>query len=360
MALYGSVDLHSTNSYVAVSDEADRLVSHKRLPNKLEELERFFEPFKADLSSIALESTYNGYWVMDGLTGLGYNVKLVNTWLMQEYSGLKYTDDKSDCLWLNKMNRLGVLPTGYIYPKEDRAVRDLLRKRGILVRVRTRIINTLKHQSMTWTATNIPRKDVFDFSEEEVNLLFEDPSLRLSANTFAETIRYLTEKIKAIESFIHKKAKEDDLVKRLRLLQGIGPILSWTIRYETGDIARFPSVKNFLSYCGLVESVRMSNFKIKGRSRVKNRNRYLRWALAEGTIASLVNPSIKKYHDRLVKKKGPVKAKAILASKMARVAYFLMKDPSFVYDERRLFNMEFTQAMPAVSRGLGAVQNGLA
>ena len=104
----------------------------------------------------------------------------------------------------------------------------------------------------------------------------------------------------------------------------------------------------------------MSNFKIKGRSHVKNRNRYLRWALAEGAVASLADPSIKKYHDRLVKKKGPIKAKAILSSKMARMAYFLMKDPSFVYVQRRLFNIEFTQAMPAVSRGLGAVENGLA
>ena len=360
MPLYGSVDLHSTNSYVAVTDEADRLICHKRLPNRLEELGRFFEPFKEILSSIALESTYNGYWVMDGLIGLGYSVKLVNTWMMQEYSGLKYTDDKSDCLWLNRMNRLGVLPTGYIYPREDRPVRDLLRKRGLLVRVRTKIINSLKHQSMTWSAINIPRKEVFDVSEDEVNALFQDPALRFCANTFAETIQYLTEKIKKIESFIHKKAKEDELVRRLRLLRGIGPILSWTIRYETGDIGRFPSVKNFLSYCGLVESKRMSNFKIKGRNHVKNRNRYLRWALAEGAVASLADPSIKKYHDRLVKKKGPIKAKAILSSKMARMAYFLMKDPSFVYDQRRLFNMEFTQAMPAVSRGLGAVENGLA
>ena len=77
-----------------------------------------------------VESTYNWYWLVDGLMDADYRVHLANPAAIQQYSGLKYSDDHSDARWLGHLLRLGVLPEGYIYPKADRAVRDLLRKRA--------------------------------------------------------------------------------------------------------------------------------------------------------------------------------------------------------------------------------------
>lgn len=94
-------------------------------------------PFQSNVTGIAVESTYNWYWLVDGLMDAGYPLHLVNTAAVQQYEGLKYTDDKHDAFWLAHLLRLGLLPTGYIYPQAQRAVRDLLRKRSMLVRHQT-------------------------------------------------------------------------------------------------------------------------------------------------------------------------------------------------------------------------------
>lgn len=335
--LYGAVDLHSNNNYAMVSDEKDEVICEKRLPNNLERVNQFFGRYKEGLSEIVIESTYNGYWLMDGLQEKGYRVKLANPAAMKQYSGLKYSDDANDAAWLNHLNRLGILPVGYIYPKEERSLRDILRKRSIFVQKRTSLINSLKHQCLTWKALDVSREMIEKLETEEITKIFEDPFLKQSANSFLEVIRCLTKQIEDIEKSIAQRLKEDPLVSRLRILKGIGPILSWTIRLEIGELDRFNHVKDYVSYCGLVQSLRKSNGKIKGKGNEKNRNVYLRWAYGEAVIASLKDPQIRSYHDRLVRKKSKIKAKAIMAAKMARVSFMIMKDPDFRYDQKRLF-----------------------
>ena len=137
--LYGGIDLHSSNCYCGIINEKDEWVKRKRMKNKMEDVDNFFKKYKQDLAGIAMESTYNGYWLMDGLKESGYDVKLGTPSKMGDYDGLKNPNDKTDTRWLAKMLRLKIFPEGYIYPKEDRAVRDLLRRRTLFVRSRTSI-----------------------------------------------------------------------------------------------------------------------------------------------------------------------------------------------------------------------------
>src|SRR5213079_3370056 len=137
MKLYGAIDLHSTNNVTVVINEQDQVVYQKRLPNDLSLISQQLSSYRASLQGIVVESTYNWYWLVDGLMEKGYRVHLANTAAIQQYAGLKYTDDHSDARWLAHLLRLGVLPEGYIYPKEGRAVRDLLRKRSQLVQHKT-------------------------------------------------------------------------------------------------------------------------------------------------------------------------------------------------------------------------------
>jgi len=134
MRLYCGIDLHSNNSVVVILDETDKMVYQKKLNNDLATILEQLFVYKDKITAIAIESTFNWYWLVDGLIDAGYTVKLVNTAAVQTYSGLKYTDDKDDARWLAHLLRLEILPTGFIYPKEERAVRDLLRKRSQLVR----------------------------------------------------------------------------------------------------------------------------------------------------------------------------------------------------------------------------------
>ena len=137
MQLYCGIDLHSNNSMISLIDEHDRLISEKRLNNNLTDIHQHLAPFRDDISGIVVESTYNGYWLVDGLIEKGYPVHLANTLAIQQYNGIKHTNDASDARFLAHLLRLNSLPTGYIYPKAMRMVRDVLRRRLLLVQQRT-------------------------------------------------------------------------------------------------------------------------------------------------------------------------------------------------------------------------------
>lgn len=236
MKLYGAVDLHSNNSYVAISDEKDNVIRHKRLPNDLNQIDEFFKEYKESLSDLVVESTFNGYWLVDGLKDKGYQVKLAHMMACGPYEGLRYGDDKSDCLWLNRMNRVGVLPTGYIYPKPERPVRDLLRQRSSLVQMRTGLWNKLKHLSYTWNTQPLQKSILSRLNSPEVGKFFPDPISGTCAQNLVGIIENLNQKISQIESLVHKHTKSDPVVDRLLKVRGIGNILAWTIRLEAGPV----------------------------------------------------------------------------------------------------------------------------
>jgi transposase len=134
MKVYCGIDLHSNNNYLVVLDDEHQLVLSRKLPNCLEAIVDCLNPYREQLVGIAVESTFNWYWLVDGLMEQGYRVHLVNTSAVRQYEGLKYRDDRHDARWLAHLLQLGVLPCGYIYPKEERPLRDLLRRRAFLVR----------------------------------------------------------------------------------------------------------------------------------------------------------------------------------------------------------------------------------
>jgi len=134
---YLGIDLHSTNSYVAIIDNDNRRVFKKKTKNDLSHMLQVVEPYLKQVKEIVVESTYNWYWLVDGLMDNGYKVHLANPSAIKQYEDLKHSDDVTDAFHLANLLRLGILPEGYIYPKEERPVRDLLRKRLQLVEQRT-------------------------------------------------------------------------------------------------------------------------------------------------------------------------------------------------------------------------------
>jgi transposase len=144
MGLYAGIDLHSNNKFLAIIDDQDRRLYQKRLPNQSDVVLAELAPFHEQLTGIVVESTLNWYWLVDTLMDNGYKTHLANPTAIQKYKGLKYSNDNHDAYWVAHLLRLGILPEGYIYPKEDRLAGDLLRKRGHLVQLRTSLINSLQ------------------------------------------------------------------------------------------------------------------------------------------------------------------------------------------------------------------------
>src|SRR5207247_3760027 len=182
MKLYGAIDLHSTNNVTVVINEQDQVVYQKRLPNDLSLIAQQLSSYRASLQGIVVESTYNWYWLVDGLMEKGYKVHLANTAAIQQYEGLKYTDDHSDARWLAHLLRLGVLPEGYIYPRADRPVRDLLRKRSKLVRQRTTNLLSIQNLVTRNTGESLSANQIKELDVQQVDELLPNGDLALARN----------------------------------------------------------------------------------------------------------------------------------------------------------------------------------
>jgi transposase len=328
MRLYSAFDLHARNSYIGIIDENGKRIFKKKLSNDPAAIRKALEPFKNDVEGIVVESTYNWYWLVDLLNEEGYRVHLANPTKIQQYSGLKYSDDKHDAFWLTEMLRLGILPEGYIYPREERPVRDLLRKRGHLVRLRTSLIVSLQNIIARNLGNRLKSNDVKVLMTDRVTpLLAGNEDLALAGKVSKEAIDFMTRQINAIETNIEGRIHLSSPYDRLLSIPRVGNILALTIMLETGPIDRFQKASNYVSYCRKVPTGRFSNDKKKGSGNRKSGNKYLAWAYSEASERARQFDSVarKYFHRKLQKTNTPI-AHSALAHKLAKAAYYIMRD----------------------------------
>lgn len=327
MKLYGAIDLHSDNNVTVLIDEKDKVVYQKRLPNDLPLILGQLSPYAPSIEGIVVESTYNWYWLVDGLMEKEHRVHLANTAAIQQYEGLKYTDDDSDARWLAHMLRLGVLPEGYIYPKEERAVRDLLRKRSQLVRQKTANLLSIQNLYSRTMGSRLSANRIKQLSPEEVEHIFAAGDVALAVKANLSVLRCLETEISTLERVVKERVNLKPAFRYLLSVNGIGQTLALTIMLETGEIGRFPTVGDFASYCRCVKSDKMSNGKRKGSGNTKNGNKYLAWAFVEAAnFAIRYEPLISRFYQRKKAKSCGVVAIKAVAHKLARACYYVMRD----------------------------------
>src|SRR5512147_2509450 len=327
MKLYGGIDLHSNNSVIALLDEEDRPVYRRRLGNDLGMILRELAPHEASIEGLVVESTYNWYWLVDGLMDAGYRVHLANTAAIVQYEGLKFTNDDSDARWLAHLLRLGILPEGYIYPKEERAVRDLLRKRGQLVHQRTANLLSIQSLISRTTGNLISAKYIKALNIERVDGVLPNPDLVLALKANLAVMNRADAQIEILERTVQDRVKLRPQFRFLKTVPGIGQILALTIMLETGEIERFASVGNYASYCRCVGSQKISNGKRKGSGNTKNGNKYLAWAFVEAAnFAIRFNSRIKSFYQKKKSKSHAIVAIKAMAHKLCRACYYIMKD----------------------------------
>ena len=336
--LYVGSDLHSNNNVIGLIDEQGKRVFRRRIPNDREIVRDVLSPYKGDIVGIAVESTYNWYWLVDTWMDEGYKVHLANPSAIQQYNGLKHADDKHDAFWLAEMLRLGILPEGYIYPKQERPIRDLLRKRGHLMRLRTSLVVSLQNILSRNLGRKMEVNDVKGLQQDRVTPLLEgSEDLAMAGRISKETIDFLTHQIDQIERRIDKQVRLKGAYRFLQTLPGMGKILALTIMLETEPISRFETVGDYVSYCRKVPSQWMSNGKWKGSGNRKNGNRYLAWAYAEASdFARRYYPEPRAYYHRKRQETNAVVAHSALSHKLARAAYYVMRD-QVPFDPEKLF-----------------------
>jgi transposase len=324
---YCGIDLHSNNSVVIVSDEEDRIVFSKRLPNDLGQIGAALQPHREDLAGVVIESTYNWYWLVDGLMATGYQVHLAHPSAIKKYEGLKHSGDFADAAYLAHLLRLGLLAEGYIYPREERGARDLARKRLQLVRYRTAQILAIEGILMRQTGARMKGEEVKQLTAEQVDEFAFAPDVSLAVQANRAVSQTLSQQIEALEKRLQQRVSLRPEYRLLKTVPGIGEVLATTIMLETGTIRRFTRVGNFCSYCRCVDSLKESNGKRKGEGNTRNGNKYLAWAFVEAANFALrCCPQARSFYDRKKSRSNRILALKALAHKLARACYHMLQD----------------------------------
>jgi len=337
MSYFTGIDLHANNNHTGIIDKENKRVFNKKLRNNLAMVLESLGPYRSEIEGIVVESTFNWYWMVDGLMDNGYKVHLANPSAIKQYEGLKHADDVTDAFHLANLLRLGILPQGYIYPKQQRPVRDLLRKRLQLVRQRTAHILSFQNLVRRNLGIKMSANKIKQLCEEDVEGIFEEKHLVLSGQANIGTIRFLLPRIKQIEKAVLQVAKLKDEYKNLLTVPGVGVILALTIMLETGPVERFAKVGNYASYCRCVNSQWFSNGKAKGKGNRKNGNKYLCWVYVEAAnIATWNYDYVKRYYQSKMAKTNYLVAIKAVAHKLARACYYIMRDHK-EFDPKRAF-----------------------
>ena len=324
---YSGIDLHSNNSVVTVTDDNDRVVAEKRLPNDLAKIIGFLLPWREELAGVVVESTYNWYWLVDGLQAAGFLVHLANTGAIKKYDGLKHSGDEADARQLAHLLRLGILPTGTILPPEHRAIRDLARKRMQRVRSRTRHILAIENIMARQQAVKISSNAIKRLTADDVEQMGLPADVGLAVQSNLAVITTLGAQINLLEQRLQERVGERPDYALLTSAPGIGRILATIILLETDPIDRFATVGNFASYARGVDSQHTSNGKKKGEGNTKNGNQYLAWAFVEAASFALhFCPEAKRFYERKKAKTSTVVAIKALAHKLARACFHMLKE----------------------------------
>ncbi len=324
---YCGIDLHARSMYVCILNQAGEIVAHRNMEATPEAFLRVIAPYRDDLV-VAIECIFTWYWLADLCAGEKIPFVLGHALYMKAIHGGKAKNDRIDAHKIAVLLRGGMIPMAYVYPPEMRATRDLLRRRMHLVRKRAELLAHIQNTNSQYNLPEFGKKIAYRANREGLAECFTEPSVHKSIEVDLRLIDHYDPLIRELELHILRHAKEHDpqAYQRLRTVPGIGEILALVILYEVHDIGRFEQVGDFVSYSRLVKCAKESAGKHYGFSGKKIGNAHLKWAFSEAAVLFLrKNPQGQKFFARLERKHGKGKALTVLAHKIARAVYYMLK-----------------------------------
>jgi transposase len=338
---YAGIDLHARTLHLCVLDQQGTVVCDKNLPAKPEALLRALDPFRDDLV-LAAECMFAWYWVADRCAAEGIPFLIGHALYMRLIHGAKAKNDRIDAAKIARRLKGGNFPLAYVYPKGMRETRDLLRRRNYFVRQRAALMTHLQILNAQYNLPPFPKKLSFAANRAELRIAerFDDPSVQHSVAADLALIDRLDEQIAALELYLVRTAKVEDVqtYHRLQTIPGVGKVLALILLYEVHNILRFDSAGQFLSYCRLVPCRHESAGKVLGGGGKKIGNAHLRWAFGEAACLFLrASERARAWKQKQAKKRGDAKALAILAAKLARAVYHLWRKQE-AFDEERCWS----------------------
>jgi transposase len=337
---YCGIDLHAKKMYVCVLDSAGEIVLHRNINTEREIFLAVIEPFRENVV-VAVECMFTWYWIADLCAKEAIPFVLGHALYMKAIHGGKAKNDKIDSHKIAVLLKGGMIPMAYTYPAKMRATRDLLRRRNHLMRKRAELYAHIQNTRSQYNLADSFGRIAKPQNREGVAERFEDPAVQNMIATDFAVITAYDPIIAKMERDIISMANHHDPVAYalLKSIPGIGRILGLVILYEIETIKRFPSVQDFVSYCRLVKSIKESNGKRYGSSGKKIGNAHLKWAFSEAAVLFLKgNEPGKRYLNKLTAKHGKGKALSILAHKLGRAAYFMLKNKE-PFDQKKFLGL---------------------
>jgi transposase len=313
--------------YLCIHDQNGEIVLHRNIPAKPKPFLDAIAPYR-DGIVIAVECMFTWYWLADLCNKEQIPFILGHALYMKAIHGAKVKHDRIDSKKISALLRAGMIPQAYVYPAPMRATRDLMRRRTYLVRKRADLLSHIQNTNSQYNLPEFGKKIAYKIHRQSVTEQFKDPNVRRSISADLELIDHLDRSIWNLERHILRNARNHNpnALHLLRTVHGIGPVLALIVLYEIHDINRFPRVQDFASYSRLVKCPRESAGKQYGTSGKKIGNAHLKWAFSEAaTLFLRGNPEGMKFKKRLEKKHGKSKALSILAHKLGRAVYFMLK-----------------------------------
>ena len=335
------IDLHARQMYVCVMDRDGKKLVHTNIRNNdFAYFLKLVAPYRHDLT-VCAECMFGWYWLADACQAANLPFVLAHALYLKAIHGGKNKNDRIDSEKIAHLLRTNLIPPAYVYPADKRPLRALLRQRLFYVWSRSELLARIQSHQLAHNRPPIrqtrPNRDPW---EERLLAQEDNPVRQLALQNDLALIRHYDTQITALEEQLQRLTKATAWrdYTLLQTVPGIGEHLGLTILYEVGDINRFPTVKDFVSYCRLVKGTVASAGKIKGLRGAKLGNPYLRWAFGESAvIAKRDHAVIGPLAQRLEAKMGGNKFKAntVLAIKLARAVYFMLKNKT-VFDPERL------------------------
>jgi transposase len=324
---YCGVDLHARSMHVCVLDREGQTKVHMNIDAAPDRFLPLIRPYRKNLV-VAAECMFAWYWLADLCAAEGIPFVLGHALYMKAIHGGKAKNDRIDSEKIARLLKGGMLPVAYAYPKEMRATRDLLRRRTKLVRTRAEALAHIQNTVSQYNLPPLAKKLTFARNREGVAEKFADESVRRMVQADLDLIGHIDEQLKGLELFLVRHAKVDDpqAYHLLKTIPGVGPILALVLLYEMHDAGRFADQRQFVSYCRLVRPCHESaGKKTAGKGR-KIGNAHLRWAFGEAACLMLRElPAAQTFAARMEKQHGKAKAITILAARIARTAWLMLK-----------------------------------
>lgn len=334
------IDLHARSMYICVMDKEGNVLVHRNVRhNDFEYFLKLVEPYRHDLT-VACESTFNWYWLCDACNEAGIHFVLGHALYMKTIHGTKTKNDKIDSQKIAHLLRSNMLPPGYCCSVERRPIRDLLRRRIWVVRMRAKLEGRMSAGVQIHGQAPLTRPEKRAGSKHsQPPQRYDNELLQAALDSDSALAAALHRQDLNLRNMVlkHTRLTAAPEFHQLRSVPGFGEILPLVVLYEIDDIARFPTVRDFCSYAMVIPPDGTSAGKIVSNQGRKMGNHYLKWAFMQAVIIAKRSGPFKQYAEKLTRKHDKHGANAILAHRLAIAVYFMLRNKT-VFDLRKFLS----------------------